>query len=46
MPGERGFREEERRRREGIPVHDKVWRDVVALARERGVDAERFIAPG
>jgi LDH2 family malate/lactate/ureidoglycolate dehydrogenase len=46
MPGERGFREEERRRREGIPVHDKVWRDVVALAHKRGVDAERVIAPG
>ncbi len=44
MPGERGFREEERRRREGIPIHEKVWREVKALARERGVDAEEAIA--
>ena len=44
LPGERGFREEERRRREGIPVHDKVWRDVVALAAARRVDAEAVVA--
>ena len=43
MPGERGYREEERRRREGIPIDDKVWRDVVELARERGVDAAAVI---
>jgi LDH2 family malate/lactate/ureidoglycolate dehydrogenase len=43
MPGERGWREEERRRREGIPIHEKVWNDVVALAAERGVDAEAVI---
>ena len=40
MPGERGFREEERRSKDGIPIHSKVWRDVVKLARVRGVDAE------
>lgn len=40
MPGERGFREEKRRRSEGIPIHRKVWRDVKALAKERGFDAE------
>lgn len=44
MPGERGYREEERRRREGIPIDDKVWRDVVELARDRGVDAATVIA--
>jgi hypothetical protein len=27
-------------------VNDKVWREVVALARERGVDAEKVIAAG
>ncbi len=40
MPGERGYREEDRRSAEGIPIHPKVWRDVVALAAEYGVDAE------
>lgn len=43
MPGERGFREEVRRRREGVPIDDKVWREVVALARARGVPAEAVI---
>ena len=43
LPGERGYREEERRRREGIPIDAKVWRDVVELVRERGVDAEAVI---
>ena len=42
MPGERGFREEERRRRDGIPIHSKVWREVRELAAERGVDATAF----
>ena len=40
MPGERGFREEERRAREGVPIHPKVWADVVALGAARGVDVE------
>jgi LDH2 family malate/lactate/ureidoglycolate dehydrogenase len=44
MPGERGYREEERRRREGIPIDDKVWREAVELARSRGVDAEAIVA--
>ena len=44
MPGERGYREEERRRREGIPIDKKVWRAVMALARTRGVDAPAVIA--
>ncbi len=43
MPGERGYREEARRRREGIPVDEKVWRDVQALSTARGLDAEAVI---
>lgn len=45
MPGERGFREEERRARAGVPINDKVWHEVIALARERGVDAEAVVLP-
>jgi LDH2 family malate/lactate/ureidoglycolate dehydrogenase len=44
MPGERGFREAERRRREGIPVESKVWNDVLAIAAARGVDAEAVVS--
>jgi len=44
MPGERGYREEERRRREGIPIDDKVWLDVTELSKERGVDIEAVIS--
>lgn len=43
MPGERGFREAERRRREGIPIYPKVWNDVCELARARGVNAQAFL---
>lgn len=39
MPGERGYREEERRRRHGVPIDSKVWREVVELAHKHGVDA-------
>jgi LDH2 family malate/lactate/ureidoglycolate dehydrogenase len=44
MPGERGFREEERRRREGTPIPDKVWHDVLALCQARGVNLETVLA--
>lgn len=38
MPGERGFREEERRRRNGIPIYDQVWTQVVEpMCREQGI---------
>jgi LDH2 family malate/lactate/ureidoglycolate dehydrogenase len=43
MPGERGFREEERRKREGIPISAKVWKEFTSLARERGVDVQAII---
>jgi LDH2 family malate/lactate/ureidoglycolate dehydrogenase len=43
MPGERGFREEAQRRREGIPIHRKVWADVVDLAAGRGVEAAEVV---
>jgi ureidoglycolate dehydrogenase (NAD+) len=38
LPGERGFRERDRRLRDGIPVSDEVWTNVVRLAEEVGVD--------
>jgi LDH2 family malate/lactate/ureidoglycolate dehydrogenase len=44
MPGERGYREEERRTREGIPIYGKVWKEVVELSKARGVDAEAVVA--
>lgn len=43
MPGERGFRGEERRARDGMLIHDRVWKDVVGLALARGVDAHAVI---
>lgn len=43
MPGERGYREEERRTREGIAIPEKVWADVRRLAAGRGVDAEYVV---
>jgi LDH2 family malate/lactate/ureidoglycolate dehydrogenase len=43
MPGERGYREEERRAREGVPIHHKVWQDVISLSKARGVDAENIV---
>lgn len=43
MPGERGYREEERRRREGIPVFRGVWDDVRRWSAERGVDADAVV---
>ncbi|MGD0267357.1 MAG: Ldh family oxidoreductase [Candidatus Methylomirabilota bacterium] len=40
LPGERAAREEERRRREGIPIREEDWRNVVAIARELDLDLE------
>ena len=40
MPGEREFREEERRRREGVPILDEVWSRLGELMRARGVDID------
>ncbi len=36
-PGEIGYRTEQRRRREGIPIEDETWGRLEALAREAGV---------
>lgn len=38
IPGERGFKEKERRLREGIPIPKEVAEDLGALAKELGVD--------
>lgn len=38
LPGERAQREAERRRRDGISVRDEEWGNVVAIAKEHGVD--------
>ena len=37
LPGEREFREEEKRLREGIPISDEVWRSVKALMDKLGI---------
>jgi L-2-hydroxycarboxylate dehydrogenase (NAD+) len=39
LPGERGFREEERRRRDGVPVREEVWANISRVAEGIGVDA-------
>ncbi len=43
MPGERGYREEDRRRREGVPLIPRVWSGVVEACKARGLDAESII---
>jgi LDH2 family malate/lactate/ureidoglycolate dehydrogenase len=45
MPGEREFREEQRRRKSGIPVLDKVWSRVGELMKARGVDIDKIAGP-
>jgi LDH2 family malate/lactate/ureidoglycolate dehydrogenase len=44
LPGERGFREAERRRRDGIPVTEEVWSDTIEVCEEIGVNAKEFIS--
>jgi LDH2 family malate/lactate/ureidoglycolate dehydrogenase len=44
LPGERGFREAERRVETGIPVPDDVWERTVALAERIGVDWQQALA--
>jgi L-2-hydroxycarboxylate dehydrogenase (NAD+) len=43
LPGERGFREEERRRTHGIPITDDVWAATVPLLDDIGVDWRRLL---
>ena len=38
MPGERGFREQDHRLQDGIPVSQEVWDAVIDIATELGVD--------
>ena len=40
MPGERGLREEEKRLRDGIPVQEHHWTELIAMAADVGVDIE------
>jgi LDH2 family malate/lactate/ureidoglycolate dehydrogenase len=40
LPGERAARQMERRQREGVPVREEEWLNIVAIAKERGVDLE------
>jgi LDH2 family malate/lactate/ureidoglycolate dehydrogenase len=44
MPGERAMRETERRRREGVPLRDEDWGNVVTIAAEVGIDLEALRA--
>jgi len=43
LPGERGFREQEKRLRDGIPVPDEIWTATVRLMEEIGVDWRRAL---
>ena len=40
LPGERAHREYERRSREGVPVREEHWEQVVRIGEEVGVDVE------
>jgi len=44
LPGEREHRTAERRRKEGIPVDEKSWQDILETCRKLGVDAQKVIA--
>ena len=44
LPGERAQREAERRRREGVPVRDEEWGNVVAIAQEIDLDLKSLPA--
>jgi LDH2 family malate/lactate/ureidoglycolate dehydrogenase len=46
MPGERGYREEERRRREGVPIYGRIWEKVEKLWASRGLDVRNVIEGG
>jgi L-2-hydroxycarboxylate dehydrogenase (NAD+) len=46
LPGESAAREYERRQREGIPVRDEYWSQLVATADELGVDLEALRSSG
>ena len=38
LPGERGFKEHERRLKEGVPIEEAVWDHTVQIAESLGVD--------
>jgi LDH2 family malate/lactate/ureidoglycolate dehydrogenase len=40
LPGERAAKEEARRRREGVPIRDEEWREVIEIAREIRLDLD------
>jgi LDH2 family malate/lactate/ureidoglycolate dehydrogenase len=46
LPGEGAARELERRRREGIPVRDDYWDQIVTLSGELGIDLEALRSGG
>ncbi|MGD0175364.1 MAG: Ldh family oxidoreductase [Candidatus Bathyarchaeia archaeon] len=43
VPGEKEFREKQRRTSEGISVPDNVWQDVTKIAEELGVDWKQAV---
>lgn len=44
LPGERGFRTREKRLKEGIPISDDCWNDIVTLSDELKVDLARVLS--
>lgn len=40
LPGERAAHEEERRRREGVPIREEEWANIVRIAEEIGLELE------
>jgi LDH2 family malate/lactate/ureidoglycolate dehydrogenase len=44
MPGERGYREEERRRRDGIPIYGRIWQKVVSVWSSQGLNVDLILA--
>ena len=43
LPGEREHKTMEMRRKEGIPIDDRSWQDIVEKCRELGIDARRIM---
>ena len=45
LPGEKGFKTEEKRRRDGIPMPDRDWEEFQKLAQQLNVSMDKIMAP-
>jgi LDH2 family malate/lactate/ureidoglycolate dehydrogenase len=43
LPGEREYRMMEKRKREGIPVHEKIWQEILETCNKLQIDAQSIM---